>query len=305
MALAALVRAHGRVEEAVGTDGPGVGVDVRAAVDRAGCRRAYESRRLADRRPAIVNSDAQAPQGERRGRMNGASVSVDDRLARIPGTPPASRSWDRRVTGEVVDASRRSGPRWSRGRRPGASPVRRGARRRRGPGRPPDRRRVHPSRCDHLDATSTSPLYVNLLGRHPRSAEDEIRRGYRISVRDHRVAIPGMPTFDETRREVGTARYRVIRIHGECGLPDVDELQATLDLVAGQRRASSSVSNTASSSTRWRSPRWSAPTAAEGERPAAGHGRPERPGASHPRGQSARDARAWSSTASRRRWPAA
>ena len=43
-----------------------------------------------------------------------------------------------------------------------------------------------------------------------------------------------MPTFDETRREVGTARYRVIQIHGECGLPDVDDLQATLDLAAGQ-----------------------------------------------------------------------
>ncbi|HEY2052451.1 MAG TPA: STAS domain-containing protein [Solirubrobacterales bacterium] len=42
-----------------------------------------------------------------------------------------------------------------------------------------------------------------------------------------------MTTFDEDWREVGAARYRVIQIHGECGLPDVDELQATLDLAAG------------------------------------------------------------------------
>lgn len=44
----------------------------------------------------------------------------------------------------------------------------------------------------------------------------------------------GMTTFDETRREVGTSRYRVIRIHGECGLPDVEELQATLDLASAE-----------------------------------------------------------------------
>jgi anti-anti-sigma factor len=43
-----------------------------------------------------------------------------------------------------------------------------------------------------------------------------------------------MPLFDETRLDVGTSRYRVIRIYGECGLPDVDHLQVTLDLAAGQ-----------------------------------------------------------------------
>jgi anti-anti-sigma factor len=43
-----------------------------------------------------------------------------------------------------------------------------------------------------------------------------------------------MITFDETQREVGTSRYRVIRIHGECGLPDVDELQVKLDRAAAE-----------------------------------------------------------------------
>jgi anti-sigma B factor antagonist len=40
-------------------------------------------------------------------------------------------------------------------------------------------------------------------------------------------------TFDENRREVGGLTYRVIRIHGECGLPDVDDLQAVLDSTDG------------------------------------------------------------------------
>jgi anti-anti-sigma factor len=41
-----------------------------------------------------------------------------------------------------------------------------------------------------------------------------------------------MTTFDEVRGGVGTSSYRVIRIHGECGLPDVDDLQASLDATA-------------------------------------------------------------------------
>ncbi len=43
-----------------------------------------------------------------------------------------------------------------------------------------------------------------------------------------------MPLFDETRLEAGTSRYRVIRIYGECGLPDVEGLQDTLSLAAGE-----------------------------------------------------------------------
>ena len=42
-----------------------------------------------------------------------------------------------------------------------------------------------------------------------------------------------MTTFDEVWREEGTSFHRVIRVHGECGLPDVDELQAILDVTAG------------------------------------------------------------------------
>ena len=38
-----------------------------------------------------------------------------------------------------------------------------------------------------------------------------------------------MSTFKENRREVGSSTYRVIQIHGECGLPDIDELHAALD----------------------------------------------------------------------------
>jgi anti-anti-sigma factor len=41
-----------------------------------------------------------------------------------------------------------------------------------------------------------------------------------------------MILLDEDRRDVGTSHYRVIRIYGECGLPDVDDLQATLDRTA-------------------------------------------------------------------------
>jgi anti-anti-sigma factor len=38
-----------------------------------------------------------------------------------------------------------------------------------------------------------------------------------------------MTTFTENRREVGSSSYRVIEIHGECGLPDVDDLEASLE----------------------------------------------------------------------------
>jgi anti-anti-sigma factor len=42
-----------------------------------------------------------------------------------------------------------------------------------------------------------------------------------------------MTTFTENRREVGGSSYRVIEIHGECGLPDVDDLEARLNGTAG------------------------------------------------------------------------
>jgi anti-anti-sigma factor len=42
-----------------------------------------------------------------------------------------------------------------------------------------------------------------------------------------------MITFDENWREAGGSSYRVIQIHGECGLPDVDDLEATLEGRAG------------------------------------------------------------------------
>lgn len=42
-----------------------------------------------------------------------------------------------------------------------------------------------------------------------------------------------MTTFTENRREVGSSSYRVIQIHGECGLPDVDNLEARLEGTAG------------------------------------------------------------------------
>jgi anti-anti-sigma factor len=42
-----------------------------------------------------------------------------------------------------------------------------------------------------------------------------------------------MTTFTENRREVGSSSYRVIQIHGECGLPDVDDLEASLGQTAG------------------------------------------------------------------------
>jgi anti-anti-sigma factor len=42
-----------------------------------------------------------------------------------------------------------------------------------------------------------------------------------------------MTNFDENWRVVGSSSCRVIQIHGECGLPDVDDLQATLDVPAG------------------------------------------------------------------------
>jgi len=42
-----------------------------------------------------------------------------------------------------------------------------------------------------------------------------------------------MTTFEEQRRGAGDSPYRVIQIHGECGLPDVDDLEASLDGTAG------------------------------------------------------------------------
>jgi anti-anti-sigma factor len=38
-----------------------------------------------------------------------------------------------------------------------------------------------------------------------------------------------LTTFETTRRDVGTSRYRVVAIRGELGLPDVDRLQSVLD----------------------------------------------------------------------------
>jgi anti-anti-sigma factor len=42
-----------------------------------------------------------------------------------------------------------------------------------------------------------------------------------------------MSLFAENRRQVGTSSYRVIEVYGECGLPDVDALQVTLDATDG------------------------------------------------------------------------
>jgi anti-sigma B factor antagonist len=42
-----------------------------------------------------------------------------------------------------------------------------------------------------------------------------------------------MTTFKENRREADSSTCRVIEIHGECGLPDIDELQAALEAPAG------------------------------------------------------------------------
>ena len=38
-----------------------------------------------------------------------------------------------------------------------------------------------------------------------------------------------MTSFETTRRDVGTSRYRVVGIRGELSLPDVDRLQSVLD----------------------------------------------------------------------------
>ncbi len=37
-----------------------------------------------------------------------------------------------------------------------------------------------------------------------------------------------MTSFETTRRDVGTSRYRVVEVSGELGLPDVDRLQGLL-----------------------------------------------------------------------------
>jgi anti-anti-sigma factor len=42
-----------------------------------------------------------------------------------------------------------------------------------------------------------------------------------------------MSLFAENRHEVGSSSYRVIEVYGECGLPDVDALQMTLDATDG------------------------------------------------------------------------
>ncbi len=42
-----------------------------------------------------------------------------------------------------------------------------------------------------------------------------------------------MSLFAENRCEVGASSYRVIEVHGECGLPDVDALQVNLDATDG------------------------------------------------------------------------
>jgi anti-anti-sigma factor len=42
-----------------------------------------------------------------------------------------------------------------------------------------------------------------------------------------------MSLFAENRHEVGASSYRVIEVYGECGLPDVDALQVTLDATDG------------------------------------------------------------------------
>jgi anti-anti-sigma factor len=42
-----------------------------------------------------------------------------------------------------------------------------------------------------------------------------------------------MTTFEEKRRGAGDSAYRVIQIHGECGLPDVDALETRLAGAAG------------------------------------------------------------------------
>jgi anti-anti-sigma factor len=38
-----------------------------------------------------------------------------------------------------------------------------------------------------------------------------------------------LTTFETTRRDIGTSRYRVVEVHGELSLPDVDRLQSALD----------------------------------------------------------------------------
>ena len=43
-----------------------------------------------------------------------------------------------------------------------------------------------------------------------------------------------MTTIEQKRRGVGGSAYRVIEIHGECGLPDVEELQEVLEGTAGK-----------------------------------------------------------------------
>jgi anti-anti-sigma factor len=43
-----------------------------------------------------------------------------------------------------------------------------------------------------------------------------------------------MTTFDVTVQDVGSSSYRLIDVHGEFGLTEVDELQALLDNAAAE-----------------------------------------------------------------------
>jgi anti-anti-sigma factor len=43
-----------------------------------------------------------------------------------------------------------------------------------------------------------------------------------------------MTKFDVTARDVGASSYRIVHVHGEFGLPDVDELQAVVDRAAAE-----------------------------------------------------------------------
>jgi anti-anti-sigma factor len=43
-----------------------------------------------------------------------------------------------------------------------------------------------------------------------------------------------MTTFDVTTRDLSSSRYRIVHVHGELGLPDVDGLQAAVDQAAAE-----------------------------------------------------------------------
>jgi anti-anti-sigma factor len=54
---------------------------------------------------------------------------------------------------------------------------------------------------------------------------DEIRRVGQVFGRSPGIATV-MLALTETRREVGSSVFRLIQVHGECGLLDVDRLEA-------------------------------------------------------------------------------